>query len=333
METLDKTSINLIVLLVVLLVVTYFYNVYKAKLESENINFSYNQIKEFLSDTGKYDKPILWIFLNYEVNGRCWESFMSRTSKNLNQGYLYLTVKSIIERNKKQFHICFIDDNVFSKLLDDGYFKNMNRKAYPNKLYLRIYGMCNLLYTYGGVFVPASFICFNDLSVLLEYEKMFVGEFVNRSVSCKTNYFYPSYQLMGCRKGNTVMESLVQYLQKSSLHDYTDEALFIGKLNVWLNVHVKKGQIVLISGNQIGTKLKSGKPMNLEDFFSTNFVPIQYHLGIYIPETELLQRIQYGWFVRMSPKQVLQSSTFVGKMLLLANAEVSQKYESFFQIK
>ena len=69
---------------------------------------------------------------------------------------------------------------------------------------------------------------------------------------------------------------------------------------------------------------------------STNFADLKINLGIYIPEDELLQRIQYGWFIRMSPRQVLESNLYVGKMLLLANAETDKnsfKHKDFFQIK
>lgn len=328
---------NVIVLLVVLLIVFFFYNLYKAKLERENVNFSYEQIQEFLNDSNKENKPILWIFLKYEKNARNWESFYSRSSFDLNQGYMYLTVRSIIERCKKSFHICLIDDNVFSKLLDDGYLKHMNKKAVPNKDYLRICGMCELLYTYGGIMVPASFICFANLDSLLEHDdKMFVGEFANRTMSNQKRYFMPSYQLMGCHKSNKTMLDMIKFVQRDLTTNFTEEPKFVGNLNIWLNVQIKQGKIRLINGSQIGTKTKSGIPLNVENLMSTNFADLKINLGIYIPEEELLQRIQYGWFVRMSPRQVLESNLYLGKMLLLANAETDKnsfKHKDFFQIQ
>lgn len=327
---------NVIVLLVVLFILYFFYNLYKAKLERDDVNFSYQQIKDFLNDTNRENKPILWIYLKYEKNARNWESFYSRNSFDLNQGYLYLTVRSIIEHCKKSFHICLIDDNVFSKLLDDGYLKNLNKKAVPNKDYLRISGMCELLYTYGGIMVPSSFICFTNLERLLEKDdKMFVGEFANRAV--QKTYFAPSYQLMGCRQSNKMMKSLVKYVQKEMITDFTEEPKFIGKINIWLNLHVTQGEIRLVDGAEIGTKKKTGIPLNVEDLMSVNFPDLdcRNRLGLYIPEDELLQRIQYGWFIRMSPRQVLESNIYVGKMLLLANSEIERNNNptEFFQIK
>jgi hypothetical protein len=329
---------NVIVLLVVLFILFFFYNLYKAKLERDDINFSYQQIKDFLNDTNRENKPILWIYLKYEKNSRNWESFYSPNSFDLNQGYLYLTVRSIIEHCKKSFHICLIDDNVFSKLLDDGYLKHLNKKAVPNKDYLRICGMCELLYTYGGIFVPSSFICFTNLHQLLEEDnKMFVGEFVDRTMTTQKTYFSPSYQLMGCRQSNNVMHQMIKYMKKELITDFTEEPKFVGKLNIWLNIHVKEGEIRLVDGSQIGTKTKSGIPLNVENLMSTNYADLYYRLGIYIPEEELLQRIQYGWFIRMSPKQVLEANIYISKMLLLANSETERTTTNhqmeFFQIK
>jgi hypothetical protein len=40
--------------------------------------------------------------------------------------------------------------------------------------------------------------------------------------------------------------------------------------------------------------------------------------GILIPSNELLNRLSFGWFVRMSPRQVLESDTIIGNYLLLS---------------
>jgi hypothetical protein len=40
--------------------------------------------------------------------------------------------------------------------------------------------------------------------------------------------------------------------------------------------------------------------------------------GILIPSNELLKRLNFGWFVRMSKKQVIESDTIIGNYLLLS---------------
>ena len=43
--------------------------------------------------------------------------------------------------------------------------------------------------------------------------------------------------------------------------------------------------------------------------------------GIYIPTDELLERTKYGWFVRMSPEQIMESDTAIGKYILINDHE------------
>ena len=66
---------------------------------------------------GKSKKPILWIHVPYEYNSRNWLSFGSRSAFDLNQPYLYLTVKTIIKNCDESFKIVMIDDGSFEKLI------------------------------------------------------------------------------------------------------------------------------------------------------------------------------------------------------------------------
>ena len=61
-------------------------------------NDEYDLIRKYLlNDSPLYgfNKPKLWIHSKYEVNSRHWKSFQSRTSTDLNQPYLHLTIKTI----------------------------------------------------------------------------------------------------------------------------------------------------------------------------------------------------------------------------------------------
>ena len=72
------------------------------------------------SDTIDKKKPMLWIHTTHEVNSRQWADFMTRNSKQVNQNYLELCVKSIIKFNQSDFNICLIDDNSFEKIIPGG---------------------------------------------------------------------------------------------------------------------------------------------------------------------------------------------------------------------
>jgi hypothetical protein len=70
----------------------------------------------------------------------------------------------------------------------------------------------------------------------------------------------------------------------------------------------------------IGTKTVDGKPVIIEELLGEEDMDFNKEAyGIYIPEDQILNRLAYQWFARLSPRQVLTSNTVVGKYLLLSN--------------
>ena len=70
----------------------------------------------------------------------------------------------------------------------------------------------------------------------------------------------------------------------------------------------------------IGTKKIDGNPILVDELVgSTNIELHANAVGLYVPWNELIERTSVQWFVRMSPQQVLESNTIIGK-LLLSNA-------------
>jgi hypothetical protein len=157
---------NLFILFFILIVLGFLYRRFEDKRMREENKDNYQAIQKYLLDDvtlGKSKKPILWIHVPYEYNSRKWLSFGSRSSFDLNQPYLYLTVRSIIKHCENSFTICIIDDNAFSRLIP-GWTIDMGRLSDPILSNIRTLGMMRLLYIYGGLFCPISFLCMNNLS-------------------------------------------------------------------------------------------------------------------------------------------------------------------------
>ena len=111
-----------IILLALLLIIGYMYSKYNNKISKDVEKEEYDLIHKFLAnDDNKMDrsKPFMWVHVEYDVNERWWKNFGSRNTTNLNQPYLYLTIRSIIEKCGDSFNICIIDDKVFNKILRD----------------------------------------------------------------------------------------------------------------------------------------------------------------------------------------------------------------------
>lgn len=316
---------NLFILFFILLVLGFLYRRFEEKLMREENKDNYEAIQKYLLDDvtlGKSKKPILWIHVPYEYNSRKWLSFGSRSSFDLNQPYLYLTVRSIIKHCDQSFTICIFDDNSFQKLIP-GWNIDMSRLSDPILCNMRVLGMMKLLYIYGGMMCPISFLCMRDLSGLYakgtRENKMFVCETIDRNSTSVRMNFYPSISFCGAPKECEMIAKLCNYIEVVSSHDHTAESKFLGQYERWCMKNVGEGRINLIEGVEIGTKTIDDKQIILDDLMSNHYLDLyKGTYGILIPSNELLSRLQYGWFVRSSPRQVLESDTIIGNYLLLS---------------
>ena len=327
-----KNYMNYIYLLVVLMIVWFLYNRYEDKRQREENTENYNDIQKYLlmdTDLAKEKKPILWIPITYEYNARNWISFGSRSSFELNQPYMYLTVKSIISQCEESFRICLIDDDSFAKLIP-GWSVNMTSISSPVLDYVRSLAIAKLLYIYGGMVVPPSFLCMRDLIDLYNMgtsgDKAFVCETVDRNITSTTHEFYADTSFMGSPKENPVMQELIDFIQRKISSDYTAQSEFLGDFNRWCNTRANKGQIKLIPGKLIGTKTMDDTTILVDDLLSNDYIDLYPQAyGIYIPAKEILNRRHYEWFARLSPKQVLESNVIISKYILLASTPDSKK--------
>jgi len=321
---------NYLILVILLIVAGILYKKYQEKnsVYSEDSTYAYLQkyvFSETVIETKHSKKPILWIYVPYEYNARHWQSFGSRSSCNLNQPYLYLTVKSIIKNCEDSFQICLIDDKSFEKLIP-GWDLNMNLLADPVLTYIRQLSLAKLIYNYGGIILPISFLCFKDLMGL--YEKgtrggrMFVGENVdNQNITSTHNDFYPNIGLMGAEPKNETVRELIDFMQRIISSDYTAQAEFLGDFNRWCNTRILNGQMNMIDGKELGIKNLDDEPVLVENLLGEDYVNYYKDMyGIWIPASMILKRRNYEWFARMSPEQVVQGNFILSKYILLANA-------------
>jgi hypothetical protein len=327
-----KNYMNYIYLFVVFIGLWFLYNRYEDKRMRENDMGNYDAIQKYLggdSSLADEKKPILWVPITYDYNSRNWISFGSRSSFELNQPYVYLTVKSIISQCDDSFRICLIDDDSFAKLIP-GWNVNLKNISTPIVDYMRSLAMSKLLYIYGGMIVPPSFLCMRDLIGLYNMgtsgDKMFVCETVDRNITSTTHEFYADTSFMGSPKKCPIMSELIDFMQRVVSSDFTSQTEFLGDFNRWCNSRIQKGQVKLIPGKLVGTKTMDDTMILVDNLLSNDYIdlyPKAY--GIYIPSKEILNRRHYEWFARLSPKQVLESNTIIGKYILLANAPDSKK--------
>ncbi len=326
---------NYILLFIILMVVGFLYRRYEDKIQREENIDNYEAIRKYLlndtEDLATSKKPIMWIHIPYEYNSRNWLSFGSRSSFELNQPYLYLTVKSILERCGDSFHICLIDDASFEKLIPDWNI-HVDKIGDPISGKIREMAITKLIYMYGGMRVPISFLCFRDLNTMYDKgtrnNKMFVCENIDKNITSTSYKFYPDITFMGAPKESPVVGELIDFMQRTISSDFTAESVFLGEFDRWVESRVRSAKINIIDGMEIGVKDMDEMPILLEHLLGQDYIKLYDNAyGIYIPAKDILNRVSYEWFRRMSPEQVLEGDTILSKYMLLACAPKTPGYK------
>lgn len=318
--------LNYLVMVIVVTVLGILYKRYQKKYVPDYELKRYDLVKKYLlNDEMIHGKPNLWIHINYERNGRNWESFNSRLSDDLNKPYIEMCVESIIKYNDVHFNIFIINDNSFGKLLSD-WDIDMNNVPEPIKSKAREYGLCKLLYHYGGINVPSAFVCTKPLLSLFNSgiinSKMFCVETINKRVNYHEKPFICDGIMMGCIKYNKSVADLCKYM-KGRLNVESEKTIINeNNCSLWLEEKKDIFEVNVINGKLIGVKDIENEPIELDDLLGST--PINYNFnkyGVLIDEKMLDKRLKYGWFNRLSKEQIFESNTEIGKVFLLCHGE------------
>ena len=318
---------NYIILAIIIIALGILYQKYCDKQSLMMPGDSYEEIRKYLlneSSLAKSKKPILWIHVPHEYNSRDWLSFGSRSSFDVNQPYLYLTVRSIIKQCDQSFYICIIDDKSFANLIP-GWNIDLTLLADPILSNIRQLALAKLIHAYGGVNVPISFLCAKDLIGLYEKgtndDTMFVCENVDTNITSTTDLYYCDARFMGAKKNNEMVAQYIEFMQRIISADYTAQSVFLGDFNRWCNKRISNKRIRLIPGTDVGTKSMDEEPVTVDTLLSEEYIyfyPKMY--GIWIPAEQILKRRKFEWFARMSPEQIFQGNFILAKYIVLATA-------------
>ena len=326
----------------VLIIASYLVTNYKKTLEP---NDEYDMIKKYLLNDSPlygYNRPKLWIHTKYEINSRKWKDFYSRNTTDLNQPYIHLTIKTIIDHCGDDFNICLIDDETFSKLIPS-WDIDLTTVTEPMKSHFRQLGLAQLIYFYGGMVVPNSFICTRNLKDLYEdsltLNQPFVCEAVNNTLNNQNQKrkmtFVPDMYFMGAKRNDPMMKELVEFLKRlNSKPHFSNESDFVGDVSEWLLENVDQQRITLIGGEIVGVKTQDRKTILLDDLMEEQFLQISdKNMGIYIPADEILRRPKFQWFAVMPSEELLKTNMIVSKYLLASIVDTTSEYTKSTEIR
>jgi hypothetical protein len=260
----------------------------------------------------------------------------------LNQPYLFLTVQSIINHCGNNFHICLIDDDSFAKLIP-GWDISIASLAEPMKSQTREIAMLQVVYQYGGMIVPNSFLCLKNLVDIYQKgtleNKAFFMENHNRYCNVvqekRSNRFIVDVKMMGAKKHCDVIRDLIDVLKANiSNGHFSQHNEFEGSTQYWLKDALAKNRIVVIDGEYIGIKTKKKKPILIEDLMEENYLDIDQTrmYGVLIPSEDILTRPKYQWFAILPESEVLETRMILSKLMKASIVDSMDEYHRSVEI-
>jgi hypothetical protein len=320
--------VNYIVFFVLIIGVGSLYKTWEIKELQKDKGRTNVHIKDFLlnrtntQDVDIFTRPFLWIHVDNEINARNWESFGSRSNRDLNKPYVYYCIKTIIQKCDKTFNICLIDDTSYKRLLENW---EIDLTSIDITLRNKIRHLANakLLYEYGGVLVPSSFVCSKSLKNLyfknVNKNGIFACEKLDDTSYVTDQRYLPDNTFMGCKRKHKQIKDYCLHLEQLISTDYTSESDFKDSTSKYLSNLVNDNKISLIDGKFIGIKDAQNKPISLEELFNTQYIDIiEDAYGIYIPDKKLALRTAYNWFLRIDIQSILDSELIISKYMVLA---------------
>lgn len=336
----SKNALHYVLAVGLVFAVSYVGTLYKQAMDS-GAGDEYDLIRKYLLNESPlygYNKPKLWIHTKYEYNARRWASFGSRSSTDLNQPFIHLCIKSVVGRCADDFNIVLIDDDAFSKLVPAWDIDDVSALPEPERASARAVGLASLLYLYGGMVVPNTFVCTRGLLPLYEQgtdrNKLFVCE--NRARECtsasaaRASEFAPDSFFMGARKDNATARAWLDRLKARAAAGRQTAVEDARAADArWFARQVRAEQAELIDGALVGVRDAKRRPVPLEALFEEDYLRLSpAAVGLYIPGDEVLARHKYSWFATMGEVELLAQGAYVCKLLAAAivDADGAQEY-------
>jgi hypothetical protein len=258
--------------------------------------------KHLLSDDASA-KPRLWVH-----------------SSSSSSGVTALALKSINACCGEYFTACVVSDDTFSQYIPT-WTEDSKKDKLNSRDRIREYGMVLLLYLYGGIIVPESFLCFQCLSSIYltsaqaDSPLLFATPGLVENRLDTNRPFLPDPRFMAAPKKNTVVHELLHFICGPR-----DADQFSNSMQYWCLAQHQKNKMIMFDGKKIGVKDTHNRAIMLEHLMEEKDLALEDDsLGIYIPLAEMRKRLKYKWFANLPEDTVLKTSTVLSKYIRYTN--------------
>jgi hypothetical protein len=262
--------------------------------------------------------PTIWLYYDTsDVNSRWWADFGARSSRALNLPFLNLCYQTIVLKNTGIYRVEIISglSDLANRLggIEHLPKKLQNRLAIVNEPELN-WIRATVLAKFGGLWIHPASISLRSFPALPEDgSAVFYGTDADESYAGSGGTAVPSMYAMGCKQpGNPVFTewsvAAFNRLENGNLGGA------VRRDAKWDFVSFASGKpgVQMIPHGELSRK-KNGKRIQIEDLLAAgqdgkmDFVVHSESIYVPIPWPEMRDRRMFGWFLRMSEDQILES--------------------------
>jgi hypothetical protein len=311
----------LLIIGILFIVAVVFAYLYSNDLIKNNLFLDKNLLKRGM------DKPVIWLYYDTsDVNSRNWMDFGARSSRALNLPFLNLCYESIVKHNKDEYRIEVIGGlSGVAELLGgwEALPPGLRDPIAPvNEAELN-YIRAAILAKYGGLWLTPYCICLKPFGKLPSDKVVFFGTDLDETYSGTQGTTVPGFRCIWSPKVDHPLFKEWAAICYSRVAQKRGGDQIRGDAK-WDYVRLTTEYVstgIIVDPQAEGMRKKNGRRIELEDLLSTGhggnlpFDICAYTTYVPFPWPELRDREIFGWFLRMSEQQIMESDISVKYLL------------------
>jgi hypothetical protein len=270
------------------------------------------------------DMPIIWLYYDTsKVNSRHWLDFGDRSSRAINQPFLSLCYQTIVRANGRDYRVEVIGglDGLKERIpeaeLPLKLRRNLANVGHAEKNYIR----AAILAKYGGLWLEPGVVALKGFGPLPKDKIVFFGTDLEQTFSGKGGTAVPGFRAQWVPYMGHPLVVEAAAAAKRRLDESGGGGQIRGD-DKWDYVAFYQGRpgTVVNVGAELARKGKSGRRIELDDLLAAgqegHFMFDVPASAVYLalPMRDIELRRQFGWFLRLSENQILESDLVLSEI-------------------
>jgi len=288
------------------------------------LQYSKNMIEEDTFNTRDLtkqgiDNTTLWLYYDQsDVNSRWWADFGARSSRVLNTPYLNLCYESIVMKNGQTYNVKILAGLSDVAILLGGWHelpKPLQNPIAPVGEAELNYIRATILRRFGGLWVNPSVICLKSFPDFTKDTKaIFTGTDKDESYSDANGTPAPGIDVMYSPGKDCKVFTFLENLALKRIERQEGGKQFRKDIKWDIRQAMNMYICDYIPSLEFARK-SNGRRIQLEDLLSNEDIPVPTD-ACYIPldYEELQTRSNFGWFLRQSEQQILESNLYISRL-------------------